>query len=444
MTGRGLFASRRAPLAVLGSTVTAAIAFAAIGLGRADAAVGPDVTVFAFTDIASHGQSGGFCAYTIGTRSCNRGDTPLNWCDQSSGCAPGAGTEDHPVIAGNLYRLKDGRFSQVGMSWLKHGFTSTNSTTGGCTGASGQSCTGPPAGGNQLGVGCTDPYTSGLNGSRPLGRRSEVNGTTGVFPFPYTGVGGTGGGGSYTAFDQRIKVPVADMDPAQNAGALYFAEAQYFASDDAAANRSFNNASYRRVTVGAGPTFAVAVTGSFFEGQPAINAWGAQDPWVVTVPVDVPGSITEHFDLARKVTDLGNGMWHYEFALHNHNSDRAARAFKVTFPVTTALSNVGFKDIDTHSGEVYATTDWTATPGSSSVTWSTLDFATNPNANALRFAMTFNFWFDADHPPGDEVVETIDLFTPGSPPSVEAPPNGLFADAFESGDTVPWTGGASG
>ena len=78
----------------------------------------------------------------------NRGDSPLNWCDQASGCAPGAGTEDHPVIAQNLYRLKDGRFEQIGMSWLKHGFTSTNSTTAGCTSASGGSCVSPPAGGN--------------------------------------------------------------------------------------------------------------------------------------------------------------------------------------------------------------------------------------------------------------------------------------------------------
>ncbi len=111
-------------------------------------------------------------------------------------------------IAQNLYRLKNGRFDQIGLSWLKHGFTSTNSSTAGCSGATGQSCTSPPAGGNQLGIGCTDPYVSSLNGSRPLGTPSEVNGTTGVFPFPYTQVA------SSTVYDERVKVATADVDAA--------------------------------------------------------------------------------------------------------------------------------------------------------------------------------------------------------------------------------------
>jgi len=121
MTRRPLVSSRRAPIAVLGVLVVV-IALAAIGLGRADAAVGPDVVVFSFTDIGNYTAADGYCAYAVGTRSCNRGDVPLNWCDQGSGCAPGATSEDHPVIAQNLYRLKNGRFEQIGQSWLKHGF----------------------------------------------------------------------------------------------------------------------------------------------------------------------------------------------------------------------------------------------------------------------------------------------------------------------------------
>src|SRR6185503_5253793 len=225
------------------------------------AAVGPDVVVFSFTDIGNYGSSGGYAGYSIGTRSCNRGDSPLNWCDQASGCAPGAGTEDHPVIAQNLYRLKSGRFEQIGMSWLKHGFLSTNSNTGGCNGASGSGgCSSPPFGSNQLGVGCTDPYVASLNSSRPLGKRSEVDATTGVFPFPYGTVGGP-----YTVYDERIKVATTDLDAAQNPGALYFAEAQYIAGDDALQGNGMNNASYRRVTVGSSPNYSLTMTGTFFE-----------------------------------------------------------------------------------------------------------------------------------------------------------------------------------
>ena len=44
--------------------------------------------------------------------------------------------------------------------------------------------------GSALGVGCSDPYGSGLNGSQNgLGPRYEVNPHTGVFPYPYTSPG---------------------------------------------------------------------------------------------------------------------------------------------------------------------------------------------------------------------------------------------------------------
>ena len=35
----------------------------------------------------------------------------------------------------------------------------------------------------------------------------------------------------------------------------------------------------------------------------------------------------------------------------------------------------------------------------SSITWSTETFATNQNANAIRFGTLYNFRFDADQPP---------------------------------------------
>jgi hypothetical protein len=443
MIRRPLVTSRRAPTAVLGVTVVAAILFAAIGRERADAAVGPDVTVLTFSDgVHCYGSSGGFVGYSVGTRSCNRGDLPLNWCSPStsSHCAAGAGTEDHPVIAQNMYRLKNNRFEQIGMSWLKHGFLSTNSTTAGCAGASGQGCQpSTPEGSAVLRVGCTDPYGTSLNGGQPLGRRSEVNGTTGIFPMPPSSPGGP-----YTVYDERIKVATTDVDPTQNPGALYWAEAQYIASDDAAAGNGLNNASYQQIspilTTGTVPT-----AGSFVQMRSAIEAWRTQDPSVLLASADVSGPIVERFQVARKVTDLGGGFWHYEYAVRNHNSDRSARGFNVQFPLPTSFTNVGFKDIEAHSGEPFATTDWSVSTTGDTVSWFTDTFATDPNANALRFASMFNFWFDADQPPWPETgppVESIDLFKPGSPTG-PLPVTGfadILKDGFEGGNTNAWSG----
>jgi hypothetical protein len=429
------FASRRALFTACCLAALAAFLSTVGGSAQAGTTVGPDVTVFNFTDVSSFGSADGFASFSVGTRSCNRGDAPLNWCDQANGCAPGVGDEEHPVIAQNLYRLKNGRFQQIGMSWLKHGFASGNESFAGCSGFGGQACTSPPAGLNQLGVGCTDPYFANLNGIRPLGRRSEVNATTGVFPFPPGG-----GGAASTVYDQRIKVATADLDGAQTSGALYWAEGQYVMSDDAGSGNGLNNASHRRVTVGEAPTYALTMTGPFFEMQPAIFAWPAQDPTVSLVSVDVPGPVAERFHVARKVTHLLSGLWRYEYAVHNLNSDRSARSLTVDFPEATQFINIGFKDIEHHSGEPYSTTDWQFTWSNTAVTWITESFANNPNANALRWSTMYNFWFDADRQPSAAINHTIGLFKPGDPASVDFQIFDLLRDGFESGDTSEWSG----
>ena len=138
--------------------------------------------------------------------------------------------------------------------------------------------------------------------------------------------------------------------------------------------------------------------------------------------------------MGRKVTDLGKGIWHYEYVVHNMNSDRSARALSIEFPVATAFTNVGFKGIAHHSGEPYATDDWAVSSTANLLSWSTADFATNPNAHALRFATMFNFWFDADQPPTDSIVHTLGLFKPGDPSAIEfGIVNNLFSDDLEVG-----------
>lgn len=410
---------------VMTLSVLAVAAVAVVAYGGSTS--GPDVTVIYLGSLGNFGGDSTYVGYSVGTTSCNIGNTPVTWCNTNlAWCSD----EEHPVIAQNLYRLKDGRFEQVGMSWLKHGFLSTNTPDGNCG-----SCASPPHGGDQLGVGCTDTYGWSLNGSRPLGKRSEVNASTAEFPFPYGG-----GGASSQNYDQRIKVLRSDVDPTVNPGARFWIEGHYLTQDDAQAGNGLNNASYREVTVASG-TLALSFTGGTIRELAAISAWPVADPTVELVDVDVPGAIVERFHVARKVTDLGDGNWHYEYAVHNMNSDRSAQSFTVAFPAATTISNVGFHDVDHHSGEIFGTADWTPTVGTSSVSWTTDDFAVDANANALRFGTMFSFWFDATR--GQSGIDhTLGLFKPGTPGSVTfgiGAPAAIFADSFESGTTSAWT-----
>jgi hypothetical protein len=391
---------------------------------------GPDVTVALMSDVANYGNSGGLLGYMVGTTSCNIGDTPVNWCDGGS-CGGGLNSKQHPVIAQGIYRLKSGRLDQIGMSWLKHGFVSTNSLEGACK--QGAGCTSPPLGGNQLGVGCTDTYWATLNGGRPMGLRSEVNATTADFPMPPAQVA------SGPGYEQRIKVAQNDVDPALNPGAQYWIEGQYVSDNDALAGNALNNASHRKVTFAAG-TFNISLTADpIVREHTALHEWQMADPTVEIFNLDIPGAIVERFELARKVTQLDGDTWHYEYAIRNMNSDRSARAFSVDFTDGTPITNVGFKDVDHHSGEIYATTDWTPAIDvpNGSVSWSTETFATNQNANALRWASMFNFWFDADAAPGT-ATHILELFKPGSPASLtfSIP---LFSDGFQSHNLTAWS-----
>lgn len=385
-------------------------------------ATGPDVIVGELFGDAStslllnnYGSPAGnpdVAGYTVGTISCNVGDAPVGWIQN---------TNQHPVIGANMYRLKNGRFEQIGMSWVKHGYLALAEQL--CSGPGG--CTAPPSShpdfGRYLFPGCSDPYSATLNGTQArLGPRSNINASTGAFSFPYSTIG------QHNPADplwKRIRLNDADLSPSLNAGALYYIEGQYISADDAAAGNGLNNASYRRVLVSetSPGVFTLTLTDSTEREQYGIRAWKANDPAVVESSALVPNDGL--FNLSAKATDLGGGMWHYEYALHNFNSHRSGQAFTVPLPQDAIVSNTGFHDCDHHGGDgepypnTYSGTDWPVTILSSSVSWATTPHATNANANALRWGTLYNFWFDCDHPPTTGDV-TMALFRPGSPASV--------------------------
>jgi hypothetical protein len=338
------------------------------------AVAGPDVIVGDLPDVTNYGVVGGLAVYAVGTTSCNLGDTILPWISN---------TADHPVISQNMYQLVNGRFEQIGQAWLKHGFCALQGTV--CS----TSCTPNPSGCPGLGVLCSDPYSSGLNGSQSgLGPKSEVNAATGVFPYPWM----NNGTGSGTAF-KRLQASTAEIDR----GGLFFVSSMYIERQDATANNDNNNQSYRQVNIAPG-TYVMSLTGTTQRTKPAIQAWQDQDPQVVLTNLDIPSD--GRVIVGSKVTNLGGGQYQFEYAVQNLNSDCSIGSFSIPLPAGAVVTNVGFHDVAYHSGEPYSGTDWTPTVTSSAVTWTTETFAQNPNANALRWDTIYNFRFECNMGPG--------------------------------------------
>ncbi len=381
-------------------------------------AIGPDVIVGdlwggydAPNMLSRYGTENGITGYAVGTTSCNVGDQRLKWF---------AGTPEHPVIAQNFYRLKDGRFEQIGLSWLKHGFYALSQNL----------CRSPGCNvtdGTYLGVGCSDPYDAPLNGNQNmLGPRHQVNPKTGVFAYPPTRpLCNPALPQNPGPICRRLQVHDVDLDPKLNRGARYFVEGHYITQDDAAAGNGNNNASYRRCTVtevdGAPGVYNINVVEATQRQKAALIAWRDTDPSARVVFVDVPGE--GRFLFGFKASPLGGGWWHYEYAVQNLNSDRAAGFFDVPLLPKVAIDAVGFHDVEDHSGSPYGTADWTAEdlPGESTrvLHWSTTPHAINANANALRWGSLYNFRFDANAPPTVGVI-TLGLFKPGDPAFMEA------------------------
>ncbi len=387
------------------------------GTGEPDVIVGSLPEVSKWGSAVVNGQT--IMAYSFGTTSCNIGTGQLSWYASPD--------NRHPFIPMNMYRFKGKRVEQIGMSWGKHGFCALQDTLCGPCIPAGGGC--PPI----LGIGCSDPYGSDLNGGQSgLGTRKEVNASTGAFPGNFN----SGMPGAAATIGRRMQVNANDLNPAMNAGALYLAEGQYIHPEDAANGLDNNNASWRSLTVGTltAGAYNLTLTGATNQQIPGISAWRAFDPSVTLVNIDVEND--GRFIVGYQVQSNGNGTWRYEYAIQNLNSDRSGRSLSIPVPAGVTITNAGFKDINYHSGDPYDATDWTIATSGGAITWTGGTFATNVNGNALRFATLYNFWFDANQPPA-ATTATLGLFKPGiagAPASVSIALQGPAAIATNPAD----------
>jgi hypothetical protein len=399
------------------------------GAARGDAVVpGPDVIVGELESVDEFGTAGTQVGLAVGTDSCNNGDQPVDWFQLPN--------TDHPVVPQNLYRMSGGannneRFEQIGHSWMKHTFFALEDTVcGACNTTNCQT-------GTHLCPGCSDPYTSGLNGDQnQIGSRAWVNPFTGSFP---SGANNHSGH-AHDGVSHRIRVEVNDLNTNLNQGATYFGEAAYISPHEYTWCQShpgqcnmYNNVSYRQFSVtGINPPFSFSPVAPTVRMQPSIMAWAPTGAIVNQIQPN-PGNDGLWF-MGYKVTNPTVGVWHYEYALYNMNLDRAIQSFSVPLAAGANISNIGFHappqepgwaNDGTFNNQGYSSTPWSVTQAPDSITWSTETIAQNQNANAIRFGTLYNFRFDADQPP-QSANATVGYFKTGSPMTVavQAPAGG--------------------
>ncbi|MEK6676281.1 MAG: proprotein convertase P-domain-containing protein [Planctomycetota bacterium] len=346
--------------------------------------MGPDVIVGEINNVGDYARLGDTAALSMATTACNAGNEPISWDPLPS--------NQHPVIAQNMYRLLDGRLVQVGQSWVKHGFAALQGTTcyDDCIPAA-------PA----LGAHCSDPYSAGQNQGPNLGPRFEINPATGFFSGT---TANSHAGHSHTNISHGLQVKHADLG---NSGARYFVDVQYLAADDAFVGNGNNNASYREVSVsGTSADWVFANVGGTVRQQPALFAWtGATRTILDRWPDDGRLMVTH------QVTSLPGGLYRYDYAVYNMNNERGVRSFSI--PIGNSdISNIGFHAVLSHD-EGFSNAPWTNQIANGRITWSTESYQDNPSANAVRWGTTYNFWFETNVN-GVPSSATLERFKPGS------------------------------
>ena len=357
---------------------------------------GSDVIVGAVSGVSRYGSNGvngvDLGGYAFGVTWCNIGSTTIESFQN---------TNQHPLFTSSVFRIRDGRIEQIGIGWMFYAKCAYQQALCGTCQPGGVGCGSFQS---TLGIGCSDPYTSSemaLQSSN--GPRSRVNASTGYFP------GDTSAEiASWPAMpsgqpniSRRVQLNPNDLNPSTNPASVYFAELIEICPQDAIALNANNNASCRQFTVGAlaSGTYALTLTGSTIQGQPAILQWPQFSPGAQVSAIDAPDG---RLYVGHQVIELGDGRYRYEYAVFNLNSDSSAASFTVQFAPGSVITNPSFRDVNYHSGEIYDGTDWMVSNSNNSITWECPEtYRQNPLANALRFGTMYNFSFESTGAPSE-------------------------------------------
>lgn len=371
-----------------------------VAIAATHAVAQPDLVCSEITSATSFGTNGaGLVAYSFGTTICNEGGQAASWMPS---------TNEHPLISQTLYKLKDHRFSQIGIGFVRHTTIPLqgNACSLGCM----------PGSVFELGAGCSDVSSSAINGSQAMmGPRTEVNALTGHYPYPFTSINQTG-----DAVYKRLQVELADVsDP----DALYFVETQIVGIDESGFDAVVNNCAYRQVTFTPGSATATLV-GPTYSG-PAIYAWRDHGNGIGVPDEDVMISWRELDDaqeyvfLGSKATELGLNHWLYDYGVYNMNGNRGVGGFFVNLcDGKSQLIETQFQSPSYHDDldEQILNQSWDVNHDpTSTVSWTVEEYEQDPYANAIRWGTMYSFAFEVQNQRGPSQGELAGIapFGPG-------------------------------
>jgi len=380
------------------------VAFCAVpAFAQSNAVSGTDVNLYDVGGSTIFGRRGpaypgGEVGIGFGHAFCNAGTVHVPW--QTSPTTSGLMTDVHFKIAFLLARESNGRIVQVSQrdGHAKHSRVTYNLGSSQC----GTCQTGP---GSTFRIGCYDAYGTGYNGDRfNLGPTSEIDPWLGAwnpvgsyFDRGDPAVGGamaTDGVQSLTssqvsAFDAvKNRVTVLESDLAQ-AGTFY-GQVQLVCEGEPVGNRGNNLLSDRLTFTWNGTAWSTSNAGGPVAGS-VLNRWAG-----AAKNSGGNGSDDGRFLVAARVTGPVDGVWHYEYAVHNIDNARGGASLRIPLHAAATVTGVGFRDTDTN-----ALNEWTWSRSTTE-----LAFLAAAN-NALDWNNLFNFWFDCTVGPTSGTV-TID------------------------------------
>ena len=318
------------------------------------------------------------------TTVCNRGTAPIPFT--------AAMNPDHSFIHYMVCRESDGRFVQISSrGGVKHTFGSSNdpSTCGSCAG---------PGNYNQVEVGCSDTYANYQAVDHYwLGPPDEVDpwigtwvpqcsffdrGEPAVSPSQACDGIRSLSQGQASALNSSVnhQMAVHDADFLVP-GATFYHQSGYMCPGEPELNRLNNLGSRGLLPTWNGTRWQFADTGMYINGT-VLQRWSG-----ATITSNTNGNDDGRFYVAVKVTGPVNGLYRYEYAIHNRDNDRGLGAFRIPVCPQARVVNLGFRDIDQDP-----LNQWTAARSGAEITFTT-------NGNPLRWNALFNFWFESDAAP---------------------------------------------